>query len=577
MNKVQSWNTMLGNLQGLHFLPLGGCGEIGMNANFYHSQGKWLMVDNGITFSRVPDRVITPDIRAFMAAIGLDKLSGLVITHAHEDHVGGVAYLWPFLKCPLYATPFTAIILRKKLKDLGIKAPVIEIPLEGSFQVGPFGVQFVSLTHSIPEPNALVIKTQEGSIFHTGDWKIDPAPLIGPTIDAERLIRLGKEGILAMVCDSTNVFEEGTSGSEKEVQTNLEEIIAECSGNRIILSCFSSNLARILSCYKAAKKNKREVALVGISLQRMVEAARQCGYLDDSVQFVPLEECKAIAPARLLILTTGSQAEPRAALTRMAYGTHPVFQLAKGDTVIFSSRVIPGNQEGISALQNKLALLNVDIVTHKDGLHVSGHPCRDELKQMYAWIKPSISIPVHGEDRHIREHAEFARTLGIPQVIRPQNGQLFRLDGERVQHLFDVPTGRLIVDGLRLIPSEGRVMTERKQLLEQGLLHVVVSFCQTTRKLTGKHLMARGVFENELERTEWKEHIKKEFQETFSGPTLQKIMSKIPMLPFIEEVAERCLRKLFRQKWGLSPMILVSSTLAPLSSELSKQRPSSMS
>lgn len=554
----------LSNLEGLHFLPLGGCKEIGMNANFYHSHGQWLMVDNGITFSRTPDAILMTDIRSFVNSIDIKTLQGLVITHAHEDHLGAAAYLWPYLRCKMYATPFTAFILKKKLKDVGLesKAEVIEIDLGGSINLGVFSVRFVSLTHSIPEPNALVIKTPEGTIFHTGDWKNDPDPLIGQPINGEQMKAIGDEGVLAVVCDSTNIFEEGTSGSEKTVQKSLEKAVQQCKG-RVILSCFSSNLARVQSAYQAALANGRKVCLMGRSLERIVAAARHCGYFNEEIQFISAGEANELPPSRVMIITTGSQAEPSAALTRMSLRTHPFIKLHKDDTIIFSSRVIPGNQESISALQNRLVLDNITILNDKDkDLHVSGHPCQDELRQMYEWLRPSLAVPVHGEDMHIREHALFAQKLGIP-AIRPHNGCLFRLAPGPVELVGNVPTGMLALDGKRITEEQGPVMTQRRRLLSGGILVINVILSRSTQKIVQKHITNYGVFETSNDFKEWEGLISKELASAFCQENLERTPSPSSkrrnpsILSELSHMAEKQISTLFKNRWAIFPIIKV--------------------
>ncbi len=576
------FKKILENPQGLSFVPLGGSGEIGMNANFYCCDGQWLMVDNGITFSRSPDMVLMSDIRHFVESVDLSKLQGLFVTHAHEDHVGAVAYLLGYLNCPLYATPFTSYILGEKLKELNLKVQVNEVPLLSRTQVGNFNIEFVSLTHSIPEPSALMIRTAHGNIFHTGDWKIDPKPLIGKAIDKNRLIELGQEGVLALVCDSTNVFEEGFSGSEGDVENAICDVVAACKG-RVVISCFSSNLARIHSCYKAAVATHRKVCLVGRSLQRMVDAARHCGYFDDSFQFIAVEEVKNHTHASVMILTTGSQAEARAALTRMSNKDHPFVTLGEHDTVIFSSRVIPGNQEAISALQNRLTLQNVKMITYKEGLHVSGHPCRDELAQMYDWLKPQIVVPVHGEAIHLKEHAAFALSKGVPSAIVPKNGNIFHLSPGPVKLLGDVPVGRLALDGRRLVEYTGPVVTQRKELLDRGSLFVFVVLSSANRKILSRTVMSHGVFEYEAERDAVESQIKNLITEVYTEAINQGDLKKktkgakdaksasaapegnIVVAPASKSsapthiTAARRIRNLFYKKWGVQPVVRVHS------------------
>jgi ribonuclease J len=581
-NPSHQFKKILENPQGLSFVPLGGSGEIGMNANFYCCDGQWLMVDNGITFSRSPDMVLMSDIRHFVESVDLSKLQGLFVTHAHEDHVGAVAYLLGYLNCPLYATPFTAYILGEKLKELNLKVQVNEVPLLSRTQVGHFNIEFVSLTHSIPEPSALMIRTAHGNIFHTGDWKIDPKPLIGQAIDTKRMIELGQEGVLALVCDSTNVFEEGFSGSEGDVENAIYDVVAGCTG-RVIISCFSSNLARIHSCYKAAVATHRKVCLVGRSLQRMVDAARHCGYFNDSFQFIPVEEVKNHAPSSVMILTTGSQAEPKAALTRMSNKDHPFVTLGEHDTVIFSSRVIPGNQEAIAALQNRLTLQNVQMITYKEGLHVSGHPCRDELAQMYDWLKPQIVVPVHGEAIHLKEHAAFALSKGVPFAIVPKNGNIFHLSPGPIKLLGDVPTGRLALDGRRLVDYTGPVVTQRKELLDRGSLFVFVALSSANRKILSRTVMSHGVFEYEAERDAVESQIKNLITEIYTEAINQGDLKKrikggkdnkpssvasedsIVAPPASKSsapthiTAARRIRNLFYKKWGVQPVVRVHS------------------
>lgn len=487
--------ALLNNLKGLHFLPLGGCEEIGMNCNLYCYQGQWIMIDNGVTFSRNPDGVLMSNIIPFIESIDLKTFKGLIITHAHEDHVGAVAHLWRYLKCPIYATPFTCFILRKKLAEARIPMRDVElheVNLESRIQVGPFDVEFLSLTHSIPEPNAVFIRTAEGNIFHTGDWKIDPDPIIGKKIEAEKLMAIGREGVLALVCDSTNVFEEGQSGSELEVQKVLMKIVSECTG-RVVIACFSSNQARIASCYEAAKATGRQICAIGYSLNNMFEASRYCGYLD--VPLIKPAQAQALPHDQVLIVSTGSQAEPRAALTRMANDMHPDIQLGKGDTVIFSSRVIPGNQEAIAQLHNQLIMRGVDLITYRDKIHVSGHPCRDELRQMYEWLTPKISIPVHGEQMHLREHADYALELNVPYSIVPLNGGLYHFSSDGIKAVGQVPTGRLSVDGYRLVDDQGPVRLERKILFEAGILMATLALEKDENKLLNHKISSYGIFE----------------------------------------------------------------------------------
>ncbi len=464
--------TNLPKKNDLWFLPLGGAGEIGMNLNLFGHDGQWLMVDLGITFSdRLGIEIITPD-PSFILPFQ-KQLVGLVLTHAHEDHVGAVPYLWPLLRCPIYATPFTAAIVRQKISEYPWRNQVelIEVPLSGKIGVGKFDIEFITLTHSIPEPNALAISTSLGTVLHTGDWKIDPTPLVGKKTNESRLKELGNQGILAMVCDSTNVFTEGESGSEQAVREELTDLIGEFPDSRITIACFASNVARLETAALAAKQHGRKVALLGRSLHRMVRAAEYAGYLKNVPEFISDDEAMDLPPEKVLFITTGSQGEPRSALARIAANQHPVVKLGSKDVVFFSSRVIPGNEKSIGLLQNRLVQNGVEVITaHEADIHVSGHPAREELKQMYRWVRPRIAIPVHGEARHLQEHAYLAEDEGVNEVIIPQNGSLIRIESGKSKELELVQAGRWMLDGNRMVDSTCIMLKDRNKLSIQGLI-----------------------------------------------------------------------------------------------------------
>lgn len=459
------------------FLPLGGAGEIGMNLNLYGHAGRWLMVDLGITF----DDGTVPGVDVIMPDPGFieeraEDLVGIVLTHAHEDHLGAVQYLWPRLRCPVYATAFTAAVLRRKLPEAGLldKVPLHELPLSGRIDLHPFQVELITLTHSIPEPNALIIRTKAGAVMHTGDWKLDPDPMVGPTADEKALIAAGEEGMLAMVCDSTNALSPGRSGSEGDVRAVLADVVAAQKG-RVAVACFASNVARVESAAQAGVRAGREVALVGRSLWKMVDAAQETGYLKDAPRFLTDEEAAKLPPDKVLLICTGSQGEPRAALSRIARDDHQTITLDEGDTVIFSSREIPGNEVAIARLQNQLAELGCTIITARDvdDIHASGHPNRDELIQMYQWIRPKIAVPVHGEARHLLANAEIAQECQVPHTLAPMNGDVIRLAEDGATIVDEVYAGRLVLDGNRLVPSDSQAVRERRQLAWNGC--VVVS------------------------------------------------------------------------------------------------------
>ena len=485
----------------LVFLPLGGSNEIGMNFNLYgfgppHDR-KWIVVDLGVTFGdqTTPGvEIILPD-PTFIEQHAHDIL-GIVLTHAHEDHIGAVAWLWPRLRAPLYATPFTAFLLREKLReqDLWGEAEITEVPLGGTLDIGPFQVEMVTLTHSIPEPNGLAIRTPLGVILHTGDWKIDPDPVLGEVTDSGTIQRLGDEGVLAMVCDSTNVFVDGEAGSEADVREALAGLIGGLKG-RVAVACFASNVARMHSVINAAKAAGRRVCLVGRSMIRMASAARHVGLFDDVAEFVTEQQAGQFPADQILYLCTGSQGEARAALSRIADGTHPHVKLGAGDACVFSSRVIPGNEVPIRNLQNKMADRGVRLYTERDhpGIHVSGHPCRDELSRMYHWARPQIAVPTHGERRHLLEHAAFARDLQVPQTVAPRNGDMVRLAPGRAEIIDEVPSGRLYVDAGVVTPENGDALRERRHAAFNGVLSVAVVLDGRGKIASGPQVRAIGL------------------------------------------------------------------------------------
>jgi len=485
----------------LVFLPLGGSNEIGMNFNLYgfgppHDR-RWVVVDLGVTFgdqSTPGVEVILPDPEYIEEYA--ERILGIVVTHAHEDHIGAVAHLWPRLKAPVYATPFTAFVLREKLReaDLLEQVPITEVPLGGVIELGPFRMELITLTHSIPEPNGIAIKTPLGTVLHTGDWKIDPHPLLGAPTDQDAIRRLGDEGVLAMVCDSTNVFVDGVAGSEAEVRDALIPLIGGLKG-KVAVACFASNVARMDSVIRAAEAAGRRVCLVGRSMHRMASAAKSVGLMQDVQEFVSEGEAGYFPAEKILYLCTGSQGEPRAALARIADGSHPHVTLGAGDSCIFSSRVIPGNEIPIRNLQNKLADRGVRLYTERDhpGIHVSGHPCRDELAEMYRWARPQIAVPTHGERRHLLEHCAFAKDLQVPQAVAPRNGDMVRLAPGRAEIVDEVPSGRLYVDAGVLTPENGEALRERRHAAYNGMLSVSVVLDRKGKILAGPEVRALGL------------------------------------------------------------------------------------
>lgn len=489
----------------LVFLPLGGCGEIGMNLNAYgygpaHDR-RWIIIDVGVTFGGEDTPgidLIMPDV-SFFEEQG-DRIDAIFLTHAHEDHIGAIGLLLPHLrtKAPIYATAFTAHLATAKLIERGQGHVNINVvPLGGEIETGPFSVRYITLTHSIPEPNALALKTPLGTILHTGDWKIDPDPMLGEETDVAALTKLGDEGVLAMVCDSTNVFVDGESGSEGTVRKNLFELIASLKG-RIAVTTFASNVARVATVIEAARLAGRSVCLVGRSMHKITDAAVATGVIRSLPDLIDEENAGSLPDDNILFLCTGSQGEARAALSRIARNDHRNVSLGDGDTVIFSSRVIPGNEKGIYEMQNTLAERGIRIITDRSSgvpIHVSGHPARDELRQMYQWVRPEISVPVHGERRHIVEHAAYAKSLQIGQALTPRNGDLIRLAPGKPETIDIVASGRLYLDGNQLVPADSEALRERRGMAQWGVVSVAVAFDEDGDLVDGPIINARGLSE----------------------------------------------------------------------------------
>ncbi len=462
-----------------YFIPLAGSNEIGMNFNLYGYKDNWLIVDCGVAFGGINQPGITAKLADPVFLRGRN-IVGLVVTHAHEDHIGAVAWLWPQLRCPVYVTPFSHAILRKKLQEFewGDEVDIREQALSSRFSVSPFEVELATITHSIPEPNALIIHTPVGPIFHTGDWKFDPSPQIGAVSDIDRLRALAGENCLALVGDSTNSREAGHSASEATVVDALEAHARDCTG-RVVVTSFASNVARIQTVAEVAKRLGRRVQLVGRSMEHMASVSQQCGYLNTDEEFISSKAARSLAPNKLLICCTGSQGEPAAALQKLARGQHPIARIERGDRVIFSSRRIPGNEIAISDLQNRLIRHGIEVVeaTGENNLHVSGHPQQDELRQMFEHVRPKTAIPVHGEARHLKAHADLARSCQVPYVVEVQNGDVVRLTQEEGVIVGRVPDQYSVIDNQRhLAPMDAPYLLDRKRLSHSGVVLVVVTF-----------------------------------------------------------------------------------------------------
>ena len=466
----------------LIFCPLGGSGEIGMNMNLYaygtEESRKWIVIDMGVTFA--DDSVPGVDLILPDAGFIIDKrddLLGIILTHAHEDHIGSVAHIWPSLKCNIYATPFTAVLIQEKFKEkkIDISKYLNIVPLNTKIKLGAFEIDFITLTHSILEPNGLSIKTPLGKILHTGDWKIDPNPLIGKNIDQEKLKKIGDEGVSVMICDSTNVFSPGRAGSESDVRESLLKIV-EKKTNRILVTSFASNVARMESIFYCAKKTGRSICLVGRSMQRIYKAAKKCGYLGNLIEPIEMKDAKNFAKNKILYLATGSQGEPMGAMNRIINGIHPDVFIEDGDCVIFSSKIIPGNEKKLYQLQNLIVKNNIEIITEENSfVHVSGHPNRDDLKDMYKWVKPKCIIPVHGEHRHMKEHVTFAKEMQIPKTLLIENGDIVKLlPGSEPKKFDKAPTGKLYLDGFSSVDADAQSIRDRKNIANNGYLEITL-------------------------------------------------------------------------------------------------------
>jgi ribonuclease J len=478
------------------FVPLGGTGEIGMNLNVYGHEGKWLIIDCGVTFGdpSLPGVDVMMADPTFIEERRRD-LVGILITHAHEDHVGAVAHLWPRLRCPVYATAFTAKILRRKLEEAGIasKVKVHEVPLSGNIQLNPFDLTLVSMTHSIPEPTGVIMRTGAGTIYHTGDWKLDDGPMVGGSSDTDALRAVGEAGVLAMIGDSTNAMVDGHSGSEADVHASLMDFVGTMK-NRVVFACFASNVARVQTLAEVAHAHGRAVGLVGRSLWTMTEAARETGYLQDLPPFLREEEAMQLPRGTVLMICTGSQGEPRAALPRIARGDHPHVSFDSGDSVVFSSRIIPGNERPIGQMQSMLTSQGINVITERDHfVHVSGHPASDELRQMYEWIKPKIAVPVHGESPHLRAHADIARECGVEHTPMISNGDVLRLSQDGAEICGQVQTGRLAVDGNDLIPITDPSLRERAHMLWNGSAVLTIVMDKKNHLVAEPQLSAPGL------------------------------------------------------------------------------------
>ena len=543
------------NKEELIFCPLGGSGEIGMNMNLYaygkEDNQKWIIVDMGVTFA---DDTI-PGVDLIMPDPGFiiekkNDLLGIVLTHAHEDHIGAVAHIWPELKCKLYATPFTAALLTEKFKEkkIDISSFLKIVPLNSQIKLGAFEIDFVTLTHSILEPNGLSIKTPLGTILHTGDWKIDPNPLIGNKIDEEKLKKIGNSGVSAMICDSTNIFSPGRAGSESDVRDSLLGIM-EIKTKRILVTSFASNVARMESIFYCAKKTGRSICLVGRSMHRIYKAAKKCGYLKGLIEPLEPRDAKKVSKNKILYLATGSQGEPMGAMNRIINSSHPDVFLEEGDCVIFSSKIIPGNEKKLYNLQNQIVKNNIEIISEENAfVHVSGHPNRDDLKDMYKWVKPKSIIPVHGEHRHMQEHVSFAKEMQIPKTLLIENGDIIKLlPGDAPQIIDKAPSGRVYLDGSISVETDSQSIKDRKNLSINGYLEITL-LVSNNGKIKKPIISFRGIPENQNNEP----FVFDMEDEIFNICKTFSLESRNQQKNLIETIKQNC-RRIVREKTGKKP------------------------
>jgi len=540
----------------LIFCPLGGSGEIGMNMNLFSygkpDNQKWLIVDIGVTFAddTLPGiNLIYPDPGFIIDK--KDDLLGIILTHAHEDHIGAIAHIWPQLKCNIYATPFTSVLIKEKFKEkkieIGNNLKIVD--LNGTVKLGPFKIEFITLTHSILEPNGLSIETPVGTILHTGDWKCDPNPLIGNTINEKKLKQIGEQGVLAMICDSTNVFNPGRAGSELDVRQNLLKIMQN-KNKRIVVTSFASNVARMETIFYCAKKIERQISLVGRSMHRIYKAARQCGYLKNVIDPIDPREAKKISKEKIVYLCTGSQGEPMGAMMRIAYYVHPDIFIEEGDTVIFSSKIIPGNEKKLYNLHNQLVKNGIEVISEENEfVHVSGHPNQEDLKDMYNWVKPKSIIPVHGEHRHMIEHINFAKEMQVPYPVQIENGDIVQIYPGEEPHIVDkAPVGRMYVDGNISISEDSQSLKERKNLANNGYLEVTI-IINDKGKVIKKPIFSFKGLPIESQNEDFIFDLEDEVKKTSRTFSLNNSKQENIL---IEELKKNC-RKLIKEKTGKKP------------------------
>ncbi|MDR2157910.1 MAG: ribonuclease J [Holosporaceae bacterium] len=539
--------------EGLNFIPLGGCSEIGMNLYVYVYNDQWILVDMGMGFDGNFGReLIIPSPEELIK--NKSKIKALFVTHSHEDHIGAIPYIWPKIECPIYARSFAAEMIRDKLSqfDLDKRVPIIRVSLNKKIEVGDFSVEFIHVAHSTPESSALAITTPDGIILHSGDWRIDDDPVFGSKTEEEKLKKYGDMGVLALVCDSTNVFKDQQQGTEIDVRRNLIELVGKYKKNRIFVTCFASNLARLESCYVAAKENGRQLVVVGRSLKKIERIAKLSGYFSEIPAFLDERKANSLDPSKVLLVCTGSQGESNSALSKIANDAHKSIRLKKDDIMIFSSRVIPGNEKAVIDIQNSLAERGVRIITSLDcKIHASGHPSQEELEHLYDLIRPNMLIPIHGGKLHLHKHAEIAEEYGIKNILIPEDGDVIRLSGGKPEIAGGISARTLAVDGNKLIPLDGAVYRQREALSSNGVASVCLKCSRGLVKLL--NMTCWGLFEESerIEMTDIQNDLASEIKLSLDGAQMGKSGDKL------KSQAEKLIKTIFLDARGKKPVVIV--------------------
>jgi ribonuclease J len=545
-------------MEGLHFVPIGGCSGVGMNLYAYIYDDQWILVDMGMGFDGNLGRELIIPSPAVLVK-NKSKIKALFITHSHEDHIGAIPYLWPMLECSIYARSFAIEMIKEKLSqfDLEKEVPLIKASIGNKVQMGKFSVEFISVAHSTPESSALAITSPEGVVFHSGDWRIDDDPVLGAKTDEEKIKEYGDKGVLALVCDSTNVFRDTRYASEKDVRKNLIDLVKDHKKKRILIACFASNLARLESCYCAAKESGRELAIVGRSLRKIERIAKIAGYFTKIPAFGDEKKVNTLPPEKVLVVCTGSQGEVKSALSKIATGIHESIQLQKGDLVIFSSRVIPGNEKAVLEIQNSLIEKGVDIITDVDyGIHASGHPSKEELEHLYDLVKPNVLIPIHGEKIHLYKHAEIATNYGIKNVVISKDGDVIHISKQKAELVDTLESSRLAVDGDKLLPLDGDVYKQRELLSANGVVSLSLKCVANSIKLLNMECF--GIFEESerMEMSDMQNDIASEIKLSFDGISKGKLsdMNKI------KASIKKMVKTAFASTRGKRPVVLIHVT-----------------